>query len=61
MKSAHENSMRTASAKRAPRKGSHFEVAKRLGLIGCLDGPLDLAQNLKKYVRRAVRAKYRAR
>ena len=53
--------MKTAASRRAPRKGTHFEVAKRLVLIGCIDGPPDLAQNLKKYVRRAVRAKYRAR
>jgi metal-responsive CopG/Arc/MetJ family transcriptional regulator len=39
---------------------SSYEVAARLGVIGCVDGgPTDLAANAKKYVRRAIRAKYR--
>jgi hypothetical protein len=39
---------------------SAYEVAKRLGVIGCVSGgPRDLAANAKKYVRRAIRAKHR--
>jgi metal-responsive CopG/Arc/MetJ family transcriptional regulator len=39
---------------------SSYEVAARLGVIGCVEGgPTDLAANAKKYVRRAIRAKYR--
>ena len=51
-----------ATAKRTGRKKeSAFEVAKRLGLIGCIDGPPDLAVNHRKYLRQAMRAKYRPR
>lgn len=48
------------AAKRSGRKKeSAYEAAKRLGLIGCIDGPPDLALNHRKYIRKAVRAKYR--
>ena len=48
------------AAKRTGRKKeSAYEAAKRLGLIGCIDGPPDLALNHRKYIRKAVRAKYR--
>lgn len=37
-------------AKRSGRKKeSAYEAAKRLGLIGCIDGPPDLALNHRKY------------
>lgn len=39
---------------------SSYEVAVRLGVIGCdPTGPTDAAANAKKYVRRAIRAKHR--
>ena len=39
---------------------SSYEIAERLGLIGCVEGgPTDVAANAKKYVRRAIRAKHR--
>ena len=43
--------------KAARPKKTHYEVAKRLGLIGCIGGPPDLAKNRRKYIRRASRAK----
>jgi len=49
------------SAPRAPRKGAHLERMRALGLVGCIQGPADLSVNYKKYLRRALRAKYRAR
>lgn len=36
----------------------YLEAMKRLGLLGCIKGPRDLAQNRRKYIRRALRAKY---
>ena len=51
----------TALRKTGRVKGTHFEVAKRLGLVGCLAGPPDLAQRRRKYIRRALGAKYRPR
>jgi hypothetical protein len=54
----------TAAAKpvtRAPKKGAHLQRARALGLVGCIEGPPDLAQNHKKYLRRALLAKYRPR
>lgn len=38
---------------------THFKAAERLGLIGCVDGPPDLAKSRRKYIRQAVRAKHR--
>lgn len=44
---------------REPQESS-YEVAKRLGIIGCdPTGPADASANAKKYVRRAIRAKHR--
>jgi hypothetical protein len=52
-------SVKTAAAKKPPAKETHFEALKRLGLIGCIKGgPRDLARNRRKYLRRALRAKY---
>ena len=43
---------------RYPQK-SAYEVAETMGIIGCVkDGPRDLAQNAKKYVTKAIRAKH---
>ena len=54
--------MRSASAVRKIHpKGTHYEVARRLGLIGCIDGPPDLAKNRRKYIRQALRGKHRPR
>ena len=50
--------MKQNSTARTPReRASHYEMAKRLGLVGCIAGPKDLARNHRKYVRQAVRAK----
>ena len=51
----------TKAAARAPKKGAHLERARALGLIGCIDGPPDLAENYKKHLRKILRAKYRPR
>ncbi len=51
----------TKPAARPPKKGAHLQRARALGLVGCIEGPPDLAQNHKKYLRRALRAKYRPR
>lgn len=41
-------------------QASAYEIAARMGVIGCdTTGPTDVAANAKKYVRRAIRAKYR--
>jgi len=62
VKSDQEFEMKTSAVRKVGRvKGTHFEVAKRLGLVGCLAGPPDLAQHRRKYVRRALGAKYRPR
>ena len=43
---------------RYPQK-SAYEVAEAMGIIGCVKGgPRDLAQNAKKYVTKAIRAKH---
>ena len=42
-------------------KGDYVGVAQRLGLIGCIEGPPDLATNYKKYLKKAARAKHRTR
>lgn len=44
--------------KKPAEKETHYEAMKRLGLIGCVKGPKDLAENRRKYIRRALRAKY---
>ena len=49
--------MRTTANKPAV-KETHYGAMKRLGLIGCIKGPKDLARNRRKYIRRALRAKY---
>lgn len=39
---------------------SAYEVAKRLGVIGCdPTGPVDASASVKKYARRAIRSKHR--
>ena len=35
-----------------------YEAAVKVGLIGCFQGPPDLALNHRKYARRAVRTNY---
>jgi len=53
--------VKTATVERRSGKGRHLDRLRSLGLLGCIEGPPDLAQNRKKYVRQALRAKYRAR
>jgi len=39
---------------------SAYEIAEKLGLIGCVEGgPRDIAARAKQYVRRAIRAQHR--
>jgi hypothetical protein len=41
-------------------QASSYEIAARLGVIGCdPTGPVDVAANAKKYVRLAIGAKHR--
>lgn len=41
-------------------EASSYEIAARLGVIGCdMSRPGPVAANAKAYVRRAIRAKYR--
>jgi hypothetical protein len=51
--------MKPLAVKRAPERLTPYEAAVKVGLLGCMDGPADLAVNHRKYARRAVRAKYR--
>jgi hypothetical protein len=37
-----------------------YEAALKVGLIGCIDGPPDLAENRRKYIRQALCVKYRS-
>jgi hypothetical protein len=51
--------MKTTVARKPAGKETHYEAAVRLGLIGCIKGgPVDAARNRRKYLRRALRAKY---
>ena len=51
--------MKTTVAKKPAAKETHYEAMMRLGLIGCIKGgPSDMARNRRKYLRRALRAKY---
>lgn len=51
--------MKTTVAKKPAGKETHYEAMVRLGLIGCIkNGPSDVARNRRKYLRRALRAKY---
>jgi len=51
--------MKSVTEKRAPERLTPYEAAVKVGLVGCIEGPPDLALNHRKYARRAVRAKYR--
>ena len=43
-----------------PRRLTPYEAALKVGLIGCIDGPPDLAENRRKYIRQELRVKYRS-
>jgi len=51
--------MKSATAKRTSERLTPYEAAVKVGLVGCMEGPSDLALNHRKYARLAVRAKYR--
>ncbi len=51
--------MKPLTAKRSPERLTPYEAAVKVGLLGCIEGPSDLALNHRKYARRALRAKYR--
>src|SRR3989442_12117742 len=54
-----QTTMKPVTAKRAPERLTPYEAAVKVGLVGCIEGPADLALNHRKYARRAVGAKYR--
>jgi len=54
-----QTTVKSVTAKRAPERLTPYEAAVKVGLVGCIEGPPDLALNHRKYARRAVRAKYR--
>ena len=45
------------TTERAPFRTSFLEEAEKLGLVGCLSGPSDLARNRRKYLRDLLRAR----
>jgi predicted metal-dependent phosphotriesterase family hydrolase len=47
----------TSTKREASKRLSAYEAALKAGIIGCIDGPPDLARNRRKYLRRALRAK----
>lgn len=51
--------MKSVIAKRTPERLTPYEAAVKVGLVGCFEGPRDLALNHRKYARRAIRSKYR--
>jgi len=51
--------MKAGSAKRLSGRLSAYDAAVKVGLLGCMEGPSDLALNYRKYARKALRAKYR--
>ena len=50
-------SVKLSTPRKAQPRRTAFEAAGKVGLIGCFDGPRDLVQNRKKYLRAAARAK----
>jgi len=46
--------------KMPPRRLTPYEAALKVGLIGCIEGPPDLAENRRKYIRQELRVKYRS-
>jgi len=44
-------------AERAPFRTSFLDEARKLGLVGCIDGPPDLSRNRVKYLKGLLRAK----
>ncbi|MGQ0653550.1 MAG: hypothetical protein ACT4P4_14990 [Betaproteobacteria bacterium] len=51
--------MKPLATKRAAERLTPYEAAVKVGLLGCMEGPADLASNHRKYARKAVRANYR--
>ena len=47
--------LKSSSAKQRLRKLTAYEAALKVGLLGCIEGPRDLAQDHRKYLRRLVR------
>ena len=54
-----QTTMKSVTAKRASERLTPYEAAVKVGLVGRIEDPVDLALNHRKYARRAVRAKYR--
>jgi hypothetical protein len=52
--------MKTAQARRAARRLTPYQAAGKVRLAGCAAGPRDLAENRRKYLRTASRAKHPA-
>lgn len=45
--------MKTAHARRPARELTPYQAAVKAGLVGCVAGPRDLAENRRKYLRTA--------
>jgi len=45
-------------AERAPFRTSFLDELRKLGLVGCVDGPPDLGRNRAKYLKGLLRAKF---
>jgi hypothetical protein len=60
---SHWDSLIVAAAprKKMPqRRLTPYEAALKVGLIGCIDGPTDLAENRRKYIRQDLCVRYRS-
>jgi hypothetical protein len=47
--------VKSSNAKQTLRRLTAYEAAVKVGLLGCIEGPRDLAQNHHKYLRRLAR------
>ena len=45
--------MKASHARRRARRLTPFQAAEKVGLVGCVAGPRDLAENRRKYLRTA--------
>ncbi|MCL4470358.1 MAG: hypothetical protein ACYC05_15595 [Sulfuricella sp.] len=48
-------------AKQRVKRKSAYELAEEMGLVGCFDGPEDLAENAGKYARERIFEKHHPR
>ncbi|MDO9069845.1 MAG: hypothetical protein Q7W05_15510 [Deltaproteobacteria bacterium] len=45
-------------AKQEVKRTSAYELAEQMGLVGCFEGPSDLAENAGKYAKERIREKH---